>query len=334
MNKRPAPLKLFPIWIALSAVIILAGVLLMCLLGFNDSAERPQNSVVEVRYGISIANDPEKEDKLAADCEKIFEEYHVRPQERQDGMGVTSLTDVFIYRYVFGDDATETTLKEAAGAIGTMAETEWPDGDVVATYHFEENLPFGTYLWRGAVAVIVGAVVVLAYIAIRFGVGCALSGLVLAVNDSVLTVSLFAITRIPVFAFAPLLFGSVAGILSILAWMVFCMKLRENAKAPDAGSRTAEDSVLLAAKDSRRWIALFLGALAFGLVIGGALGTAGVRLLLLPMLIPVAAAAYSSLLLGPALHARVKPVFDKFKAKRKTRYLGKKKGEKAEKTAE
>lgn len=44
MTKRPV--KLLPIWIAVSSVIILAGIILFALLGFNYSAERNARKTV------------------------------------------------------------------------------------------------------------------------------------------------------------------------------------------------------------------------------------------------------------------------------------------------
>ncbi len=49
MNKRLKTLKLLPVYCAISAVIIIAGIILYALLGFNYGLEKPAYKTFEVR---------------------------------------------------------------------------------------------------------------------------------------------------------------------------------------------------------------------------------------------------------------------------------------------
>ena len=176
-----------------------------------------------------------------------------------------------------------------------------------------------------------GAVVALVYIGVRFGVAAALTGLTNGVNAVLLTLAFFAITRIPVYAFAPLLFAAVAAIVSLLIWLLQCMKMRENFKDPSYAALSADDAVEQSSRTARKYVIGVVIALAVVLAVCGGFATAGVRLFLLPALIPVAAASYSSIFFGPALHVPVKAAFDRMKANRKKNYAGKPKAEKENK---
>ena len=92
-------------------------------------------------------------------------------------------------------------------------------------------------------ALAVAAVVVLVYIGFRFGWGRTLTGLCLTVHDVFLTLALFALTRIPMAAAAPLLVAAAAAVISLLLWMVQCMKMRETFKDPAFRTMDAEEAV-------------------------------------------------------------------------------------------
>ena len=51
MNKR---CKLLPVWLAVSAVILIAGIVLFALLGFNTSLDRPAYKTVDVSYNVVV----------------------------------------------------------------------------------------------------------------------------------------------------------------------------------------------------------------------------------------------------------------------------------------
>lgn len=327
MTKRP--LKLLPVWLAVSAVIIIAGIILAALLGFNNAPDRKKSVTFEVRYDVSVDIDPERAAALGELCDKALEKYTV---SRREGDDISY--DMTVITYTLSENVTETQLGDVKKAItdGIAEKGDmFADSDISMDYHILEGIPVISHktVWRGAVALTVAAVVGLIYVCIRFGIAQGLTGLVLAAHDAVFTVAFIAAARIPVYAFSPILFASVAAIFSIALWLVHCMKLRDVKK--DAALRNLQSAEAVEYAWENSWLKIVIVA-SVALVlfaVAGGVAAAGVRYLLLPAMISVGAAAYSSLLLGPALHVHVKGAFDKLLAKHKPRYAGKKKAEKS-----
>lgn len=331
MTKRPT--KLLPVWLAVFATFLIAGIVLFALLGFNFSPEARDNKTVEVSYGVAVEIAENGEENLEDVCEKAFDANGLKPihenrvSEIDSNSGSATGDKKLVY--TFSGDVSDEALQAARAAIDG-AKAQFPaTSDIFVSVHGGEGSVFGESIWRGAVALAVGAIVVLVYIGIRFGVGAALTGLTVCAHDVLFTLALFAVTRIPVYAFAPLLYAGVAAVVSLILWMMHCIKMRDNFKEPSFKSLSAEEAVAQSVKTSRPWVIGIVISLAAAIVLLGGIATAGVRLFLLPALIPVAVALYSSLLFAPALHVPVKAAFDKRKLSRK-RYNAKSKKEATE----
>lgn len=327
MNKQGKLFKLLPVWIAISAVVILAGIIVMALFGYNNSSDIPESNVFEVQYNIVVKNSEEMKDTLEEICTDAFKENGLTVLERYETTGSGNSSNWSVrYTFASGISAEKRTAVESAidGNVASQILTD-EYAEVFTVWHTEKVQSFYEASWRGGVAVAVGAIVALIYVGIRFGVGSALTGLTLAVHDGLFTVALLAAARIPVYTAAIAFYAGIAALLSIILWLFTCMKLRDLSKESASKSLDAQEAVAAAAKGSRITVAVVAGAVALCLAVLGGVATAGVRAIALPALVAVAAAAYSSLVLGPALHVHVKGAFDKFKAKRKVRYTGKQK---------
>ncbi len=326
MTKRP--LKLLPVWLAISAVIIVAGIILMSLLGFNTAPERAKSYSFEVRYDVSVEIDPQKVSALEGICEQQFEAHNVSAAARQDGNDVTY--NMTVITYVFSGDTSADALKLAKKGIDDAIKANAGLSEALISVDYYELSNVGGFAydatWRGALGLTVGAIVALVYIGIRFGVGNAVTGLVLCAHDVAFTLSFLAIARIPTYTFAPLLFAAIAAVFSVVFWLIHCAQLRDAKKDAALRNLPSADAVSYAWENSWKKILIIAAAGIAMFAVAGGLAAAGVRLALLPAMISVAVAAYSSVLLGPALHIHIKGAFDKFFAKHK-RYSGKKKAE-------
>lgn len=324
MNKNFRPWKLLHIWLAVSAVVIIAGVILMALLGFNTASDDPENLQLEVRYNITVIKSEEPQEQLQTLCENVFEENGISACEMNKTQGVNDGQDREAFVFKFSSDVSAETQAKVKEEIDAGVKTLFQDPltEVYTVWHHESLQSGAGAVWRGAIAV--GLVVALVYVGFRFGVGSALTGLVLSVHDAFFTLSIFAITRIPVYASAPVLYAGIAAVLSVVFWLIHCMKLRD-IKKESQGSVGAEEAVEESFRSSWKKILLFAVLVAVALLLCGVIATAGVRAFFLPMLLCVAVALYSSLLLGPALHIPVKRCFDKFSRKGKAKYVGKQK---------
>lgn len=328
MNKRFLPGKLLPVWIAVSAILIVVGVVLFSLFGFNYAS--PEKKTVEISYD-AVVYIEEKEEKLAEECEKVFSqnklEYTAKKTDRELDVNYVAETGNYLLVYTFSSDVKDETLQTAAASLQAALEgnSEF-GGDIFVSAHTLAGEQFHEASWRAAIALGVAAIVALVYVGFRFGWDCAISGLVACVNDTLLTLALFAIARIPVYAYGPVLFAGIAAVFSAILWLAQCMKMRENFKDPAYTSLTAQEAVGVSVAGSWKFVCCFVLPLAVVFAVLGIIASNGLRLFLLPVLLPLAVSVYSSFLLAPAVLVPLKSKFDKMKSSRK-KYVGKKKAE-------
>ncbi len=335
MTKRVT--KLLPVWIAVSAVILIAGIVLCALLGFNYAPELPKEKTFEVEYDVVVEIEDKRSD-LKKICEDEFAARNLTVAEFHDideiNPSTGSKTGNGKYVFSFDGSANDDALNTAKENVISAIKTQMPaTAQISVSVHTATGESFAEPEWRAAVGIATAIVAVLIYVAIRFGVGSALTGLTVCVHDVVATLALFAIARIPVAYFAPMVIGGVAAFLSLLLWLVQCIKMRENFKEISFASYSAEEAVYESNKTAKKAVLGIAGAFAIAAVLlGVGLAVAGAPLggWLLPvaLVIPAGVSAYSSLVFGPALHVPVKACFDRFKSKKK-RYIGKEKTEKA-----
>lgn len=336
--------KLLPIWTAISAVLIIAGIVLMALLGFNTALDQPEHKTFDVYYNVVVDLNEESKASLEAHCEDAFSSAGISYSDRVtlDGQSdPVSLTGTsfsetgndFLLRYTFSADtedsalaAAKTALESAIAADGAFATP----AETYVSYATVTQQPMNEAIWRGAVGIAVAVVVALVYVAIRFGAGSALTGLVACVNDAFLVLAILAIARIPVYAFAPMLYAAIAAMVSLTFWLIRCIRLRENAKDPAGSVLSAEEAVGNACAASNKTVLLTALIAAILLIVCAACTfTTGAMPVFAEALLCAIVPLYSAMLLAPALHCKVKAAFDAAKAKR-TRYTGKKKSAKAE----
>ncbi len=328
MTKRLKSLKLWPIFVAVSAVVILAGVILYALFGFNVSAEKPEYKTFEVQYNVVVGLNEKEEDVqkickeafaangLSYDSEEVFEEV--------TGSGAKRLV------YEFNVSVSDESLAKAKSSVEeklvfTDAEGKPLAIETTVTVNAVKGETFREQSWRAAVAIAAGAVVVLVYTGFRFGWASALSGLTGMVNSVFFTLGFFAITRIPVFALAPLLYAAVAAISFMLLWLLHCIKMRDNFKNPEFARFDAGEAVAASLKTSDKFVYFTAGALGIAVALVGLIAAASVRLLALPAIVAVAVSLYSASLLAPSVHVYCKRAFDKIKRNKSPKYSGKKK---------
>lgn len=339
MNKRS---KLLYVWVAVSAAILIAGIVLFALFGFNTSLDRPAGKTVDVSYNVDVELSEENKNLLSEASEAAFAANGVTYEEKLELEGQADPNSSsqsefyptgndFTLRYVFDADVSSEALANAVTAINEAVDAAslGTGASVTVTTHTLSLQTFNESLWRAAVAVLTGAVVALIYVGVRFGVGCALTGLAAAVNDMLLTLSFFAITRVPVYAFAPWLYAAIAAAASLGLWLVRCMKLRENAKDPAFSALAADEAVAEMCKATDKTVFALAGSALVILAVCAACMFSGGAAVFAGALVPVAAALYSSTLLAPALHVRVKAAFDKVKTSR-ARHAGKKRAARGE----
>lgn len=344
MNKLRSK-KLFALLIAISSVIIVAGVILYALFGFNNAQDKPEAKCIDVSYGTTVVNGEAGKDGafLEENVEEILKDSGLSYGKTRFENGALTSNDLnasgqqITVRYTFSaktaDEKLETAVTAIEAFVDAQAEVEGSpisDGVESVAWHALENLALKKAAWRGAIAITVGAVVALAYVAIRFGVSCGVAGLVVAVHDALFTAAFFALTRIPVFGFAPLLYASIAAFASVAVWTALCIKIRSTAKEQAGISADALADGAIAS--SWKYVLFIAAALAAVVAVTGLVAAAGTRALVLPALVGCLVPVYSSLFVGPQVFVPIRKAFDKKRASKKGGYVRKKK--KAELEAE
>ena len=332
MTKHFYTLKKLPLFAAISAVILIAGIVLFALFGFSYDAGAGKSFSVTYDAVVTIADGGDRVEEV---CEDTFSSLGIRYEKKTEAApdidnNSLSETGDYTVSYLFSEETSAEKLSEAKETVASALAGEFEGADVYIVVRTQEAAhSFAEPAWRGAVALLVAVIVVLVYIGFRFGWGRALTGLCLTVHDVLLTLALLAITRIPVAFASPLLFAAAAAVISLLLWMVQCMKMRETFKDPAFRTMDAEEAVNECGRSSYKTVLYVAAALAVVFIVLGAAAVAGTRAFFLPLLLPLAVGAYSSLVLGPTLYLSMKKMDDRSNAK-KGRYVGKKKAEKAE----
>ena len=336
--------KLLPIFAAISAAIIIAGIVLMAVLGFNTALDRPEHKTFDIYYNVVVDLSDASKSALEAHSEKAFNDAGISYSEKAtlkgqsdpvsaSGTEFSETGNDFVVRYTFSATVSDEALATAKTALENAIAGDSLFASPAETYvsfATVTNLPMNEAVWRGAVAIAVAVIVALCYVAIRFGIDSALTGLAACVSDALLVLSVLAILRIPVYSFMPMLYAALAALVSLAFWLVRCMKLREGAKDPANNGISSQEAVERAVAATNKIVLLSALIIALVLIVGTAVTiTTGATLIFAEALLCVLLPLYTAMLPAPALHGKVKEVFDRKKAKR-ARYTQKKKSADAE----
>lgn len=326
MTKKFLPGRLPAIWASISALIIIAGIVLYCILGFNTIASTTRS--LEVFFDATVEIE-EKDDDLDKLCKDAFAAQGIEIEKQYTSKELdwdyVSETGNRSFVYEVSADTSEEALSSVAKAISDgLKDDAVLSAGVNVAVHAQTAEPFHTAAWRGAIALAVAAIVVLVYVGFRFGWASAIAGLVACLNDTLVTLSILLITRIPVYAYAPVLFAGLALVVSLVVWLAQCMKMRESFKEPEFAALSVGEAVGTCCLSSWKFIIAFIVPLAAVPVLFGVITSWGVALYMLPALLPLAVSAYTSYLLAPSVLVPLKTRFDRIKSRQK-RYEGKKK---------
>lgn len=312
----------------IAAIVIIAGVVLAAVLGFNADVSAKGAKTLTVKI-FATATDSARVDAVRVICDKeIGNKLDVTDTYVTRISGDTELV------YVFDEDGKVSTLQTVKNNVQAKLDAaKAEEGNKLygtflnATANVETvkaTMPTG-YVWRAILAAVLVLVVEFVYVAIRFklnmGIAAALSSFV----GTALTVALVALVRIPVttaaaYAFAFALLYTTATTLLVLA------KQREALKN-EAKDANPEETVANAVPVKE--LVLLAVSLAVALVLVGAIATAAVRWFALTAFVGLIAGTFSSLLFLPSVYLPLKKSFDKRVAER-ARY-DYKKGAKKEK---
>ena len=294
----------------ISAVIVIAGLLVAAFAGFNLPATADVSKALTVEMD-SFIYKPKIEDVENA-CEKAFSEKGVSYNYERKGESSGYKMEIVYFCDV------DATLTEVATAIeASLATIEGADFSVrVATVSPTDGIS-GKALFRMTIAGAVFAVLACAYVALRHKLAAGLTLFASMAFGAGLTCALLALTRIPVgtstiayAAFFAMLVTAVASTFTVL-------KASKTAKTEEGKTLPADE--LVASSLATKTILIFVASLAVALILVGAIATANVRWIAIASLVALVCAGVSALLLTPAFYIPLKKQADK-KAAERARY--------------
>lgn len=332
MSKLLSKKSLF-LCMAIALAIIIAGAFIVGFIGFNADSTQRNSTVVEVSDFAYSSHDETVQKELYDFCRgEIGNKYTVIDYTLLEGQ-----TGGAILQFVVSgqpDAAFCASLKSAIVAQnmeGVSSEL------VTVSSHVLENAPYYNYIWRTAVAAAVVAVILFAYVAIRFRLGMGTATLIAAVHDVLVMLALVTIFRIP----SGVALAGVAAfglLLSAVVNMLVFGKMRRDFKSEEFKDKPAKEAVAQSLNGSKGLvlglsIALAVVVIVLG-IIGAVIGT-DLTFLMVAALISILVSAYSSLLLAPSLYALIKEKSDAVSAeKAKYNYSSDKKKDKSAKAVE
>ncbi len=314
-------------------VVVIAGAVMYGLFGgYNNSLDAPAEKTFEVHF----VESGDLEEQLQTLCEDEFGKQGLSFTKKEVLLEVDTSTLVSGYdkvlTYTFAESTSSETLQKAADAVNeaVRGQDDLLAADSFASMHVLESKRFYEPAWRGAIALAVAAVVALAYVCIRYGMSCGIAGFAVCVHDMLFTAAIFAVTRFPVYAMAPVLYAGAAGFMSALLWVFLCNRLRPALK--EGEGRTSEEIIREVVKDSKKAVIFAAIPFAAAIAVLGIAAFGGATFLILPMLVSVLVPVYSVLFLAPEIAIPIRAAFDRRreKASAKKKYVGKKKAQETE----
>lgn len=295
-------------WINLvvSIVLIAVGAFLVGFVGFNGDSTTSDTYVIEVRDMLRLNDDARGalqdycEGELSDSCSVLS----VKASE-------SSATGATVLEFSVTADSMDdlASIADSLESAISSASIEGVDASLITVaYHESVNAPYYTYLWRTAIGLGAGLVLLFLYAAIRFKLSAGISVLVAGAHDVLLTLALVAIFRIPAgvgligVATFSLLFSA------FLNLFVFS-KVREMRKEEATRDLPAGAMIDAAVRDNRKVILMTAIFAALFCVILGVVGIfIGLDLtwIMLAALLAVVVSASSSLFLSPSMYVVLK----------------------------
>lgn len=331
MSKLIKTVGKFKLWAILGALVIVAGILVGAVFGFNADPTLSDVKTVNVIFE-SYDND-ERTDAVRNICESELGKAGLKDTYTFKGE-VSGLGNEFVY--VFSEATDSAKLETAKAAIqSSLSAAADEDGHILkgaffyVSLHEEkvETVLASGYLWRGILAAAVILVIEFVYISVRYKLNMGTTAAATSLLSVLLTLAIIALTRIPVTA-SVIYVAAFAMLYSALLCMLIFNRMRENFKTDEYKGMPADQAI--ASSVPAKVVLSFACVSAVALVLVGVIAVASVRWFALAALAALVSGTYASLLFMPAMYLPLKKISDK-KAAERARYDYKKGGSKKEK---
>ncbi len=291
----------------ISIAIILVGVLVVSIFGFNLGIDFTGGTVLNVKVGAKLEENKENYATLSEEITTIFKnEGFEIGYLQQEGVGEEAQIAI---RFKDKANLTESQMQEQIEVLKEKLET----GLTLNGNHVEVTVSNGsriaasaslTLLINSLLAVLVAVILILVYIAIRFELLSGLTAILMLVHDVFIMCSLVAIFRIQISA------SFIAALITIIGYsinnvIIVFDRIRENKKKEDYKGLSNAELVNASIKQvlTRTFLASLTTLVAIlALTI---IGVASIREFLLPIIFGLISGIYSSTMLAGPIWALI-----------------------------
>ncbi len=334
MSKQVKTVGKFRLWALISALVILAGIVLGIFLGFNadPTVSDVKTLTIEVDSVVSISD--VKTEKVKEIAERELDKAGLKDIYTLHGKLSGNSESELIY--VFSAEADEEKVTKAKAGVETaLNEAKSQEGNelygaffyVMAGSEKASAVLSAGYIWRGILAAAAILLFEFVYVAIRYKLNMGVTAAATSFVSILLTLALIVLFRIPVTG-SVIYVAAFALLYSALLSMIIFNRMRENFKTDEYKDMPAQEAIATSVPVKVILAFAIVGAAA--LILVGAIAAANVRWFALAALTALVSGTYAALLFLPAMYLPLKKISDK-KAAERARY-DYKKPEKSEKS--
>lgn len=286
------------LWLIVWAAIIVIGIAIIGIFGFNYSATVSDYKALTVKFDsyASIGSDDELLDEFENLCKAQMKDVKYIDDEIKTSSDDGTITFKFAYN-------TEDSKLVAIGdsiknAIKTNEKLNPMQDSVEYTINTVEVQPAYTYIWRAVLSAAVVALMAGVYVFVRYSFTMGITTLITCVADVLVMVSLMAILRLPVTT-SLAVSGVIAVLYSALVSMVQYGTMRKLFKTDEYKAMEIADSVRAASEKSRTNIIVLNGTTFVVSVLFAIFGGAAISSVFMSLALTVVATSFSALFVAP-----------------------------------
>ena len=286
------------IWLAIPVVLLIAGLILFFVLGFNPDASIADSKSLVITHDAFVNSEEGMQDDLhelcaqeIKDAKLSFIDYAVSQNEMGGKIEYTFAPETENATLIaLGDDIISALGENNTLKFGIYSRTVSTN---VVNYAYD-------YIWRAAISVGVALVIAFVYIAVRYRFSMGLAALICGIADLAVMLSLTCILRIPVTT--ALATAAVFAVLySVLVSTVSFNRMRNLFKTEEYQAMPVTEAMEQAASQTYKRIALLGICAVVFFVLLAIFGGAAVRAFALPVILGVLASTFSGVCLAPSL---------------------------------
>lgn len=271
-------MKHYPKFMALSGLIIIVGVVMLCSFGFVTDIDFAGGTMMKIDMG------------------KAFEVSEVKAVVKEaTGLEATVQTSLDANSYEATIKTTELNADQRTKLEDALTEKfDLKDGAVLSTETITP-LVSSEIIYNALLSIVIASVLILIYISIRFAFAPALAAIIALIHSVLIMIAYYAIFRAPVNA------SFIAALLTIIGYaindtIVTFDRIRENKRfaKKETFKETCEKSIR---QTMKRTINTSLTTL-FALIVLAIFGEDTIRGFVIPLIVGVVAGTYSSIFIA------------------------------------